>query len=668
MLKFIRKYQMLILVVGGSLLMVVFLLQPVLTRLAPSPLKSKVATLGDGTTFTQGDIIRAQAAITLLTRSNPRALQPMSMGGLGLELEEGQVTRATALHWLMLADLAQRAGLVGEVGDGMSWIDEIAENEALIQVQTEIRQGLIQDDATYQQRIAELKTQIISAINRNANAAAANMNGSMEDVFRTLAEARGMYRLVNTVYGVPSFSDAKAIDVTRDMSDAVAVNAALIDSALVAGAIDEPTDSELAEFFDRFRDQQPGENDFGIGYQQPTRIKLGWITLNKQRIKDAIEIDRVEIQKIWQREKDNYTGDFAAERFNIEEQYREEQAASIMVEADRQIRAQVLSKTSNLTKVDGVTQLPDNWEEQAPKLDEIAQAVTARLNEQFGLALPALEVNIIGDRWLSDRAIISLPGIGFSTYRIGSRQIPLYTLPQFFEPDAPTNLGLDVQPMLPIVDHAATDQNENRYYAMVIDVREAGPADSIDDAGREQVLADYKSLKGFELLQARSDELAELIRENDDLAPAINMIMSMIPDSEAARPSVFREILVRKGSVAPGRIASNVDQRLNAEAFREDVLSAASDLDPLITPEKVQQNPIVITTALPQSRSLALGLVLAPRPLTIETYRVAAASAMRQATGTEMREAGYFDHNPFSYTALTERFGLEILKKDEDES
>ena len=87
MLKFIRKYQMVILVIGGSLLMVVFLLQPVLERLAPSPLKAKVASLDDGTVFTRGEIIRAQAAVTLLARSNPRALQPMSLGGLGLDSE-----------------------------------------------------------------------------------------------------------------------------------------------------------------------------------------------------------------------------------------------------------------------------------------------------------------------------------------------------------------------------------------------------------------------------------------------------------------------------------------------------------------------------------------------------------------------------------------------------
>lgn len=664
MLKFIRKYQMLILVVGGSLLMVVFLLQPVLTQMAPSPKKSKIATLSDGTTFTQGDIIRAQAAITLLGRSNPRALQPVSMGGLGID---GATDQTAALHWLMLADLADQAGLVGEVGDGASWIDQIAEQEAFIQAQSELRQGSIRDMEAFQQRVTELKGQIISMISRNANAAAQNMNGSMEDVYRTLAEARGMYRLINTVYGVPSFSDARAKSVTKEMNDAVAVNAALIDSSLIADAIDDPSEQELEAFFSEFSGEERAQNEYSIGYLQPSRIKLGWIALNKQDFMDAIQIDRVEIHKIWNNNRETYPGDIAAERSKIEQQYREEQATSIMVEADRLIRAQVLSLTNNFNKVDGVIQLPEDWAQRAPKLDEIAETVTQRINEQFKLSMPTIEVNMIGDRWLSDQAITGLPGIGFSVYRVGSRQIPLYLLPQFFDPDAPEDIGLDVQPLLPIVDVAATDQQGNRYYAMVLDVREAGPADGIDDAGRDTVIADYKSLKAYELLQARKDELTAAIRENDDIAPAIDQIMAMTSNPEAVRPSVFREILVREGTIAPGRIARNVNPRLNSEDFRGDVLSAAQGLDPLIDPEQVKQDPIAVATGLPKSRSLALALVIAPRPLTQEAYRANAAIAMRQASGAEMSDAGYFENNPFSYTSLSERFGLEVLKDEEDE-
>ena len=666
MLKFIRKYQMVILVIGGSLLMVVFLLQPVLERLAPSPLKAKVASLDDGTVFTRGEIIRAQAAVTLLARSNPRALQPMSLGGLGLDSES---ERTAALHWLMFADMAKRAGLVGEIGDGASWIDQIAEQEALLMATNEARQGTIPfTSEAIQTQASNYKQQIVVMINRNANAAASSMSGSMEDVYRTLAEARGMYRLVNSVYGTPSFSDIQAIDATKNLYDAVAVNAVVIDSNLIADSIEDPSETELQAFFQRFSSEQSTENEFGIGYTMPTRIKLGWIALNKQDFMDAVEIDRVEIQKIWKRDRDTYPGDFAAERTRIEQQYREEQATSMMIEADRLIRAQILAKTNSFNKVNGKTQLPDDWASQAPQLDVVAESVTERLSEQFGFSMPTIQVSLIGDRWLSSNDILALPGIGFSSYRVGSNQIQTRLLPQFFAPEYEGNIDLDVQKMLPIVEQAATDAQGNRYYAMVLDVRDAGPADGISDVGRARVIADYKSLKAFELIETQSDELASLARENDNLAPVVDQIMSMTSNESAVRPSVLRQILVRRDTIDRGQIASSVNPRLNNESFRSAVLEAAEGLDPLVDPSELKQNPIVVAEPLPQSRSFAFAILLAPRPLTLEQFRANAAAAMRQAGSAELRDAGFFDSSPFSFESLSERYGLKILQEDEGES
>jgi hypothetical protein len=288
------------------------------------------------------------------------------------------------------------------------------------------------------------------------------------------------------------------------------------------------------------------------------------------------------------------------------------------------------------------------------------------LNEQFGVSMPTLEVQLRGDRWFSANEIISLPGIGFSSYNVGSRQIPLYSLPQFFDPEYDGSVGLDVQVNLPIVEQAATDGAGNRYYAMVIDVRQAGPADGIDDAGREQVLQDYKSLKAYEVLLARKDELAAIARDNDDLAPVLDQVMAMTQDTEVTRPGVLRQILVRKDTVERGAIASSVNPRLNTESFRDAVIAAADGLDPLVEPSTLKQSPIVIAEPLPRSRSFAFAMVVAPRPLTLERFRANAAVSMRQTGSEELREAGFFDASPFSYESLSERYGLKILQEEDE--
>ncbi len=664
MIKFIRKYQMIILVVGGTLLMIVFLLQPILTRLSPSPDKAKVAKLADGTSFSRGDISRAKATISLLGNTYPRALQPLSAGGLGLSSSD---ETDAALHWLMLVDAARKAGLVGEAGDGQSWIPQIAETEALIQAQNEAQRGMITDAQAFNQRVSDLKAQFINIITQRAGSTAAGMRGTMDEAYRILAEARGVYRLINGLDYVPAYSEYDAIEISKEDFDAVAANAVLIPSSLVAGAIEEPSEEQLQQFFEVYKGQDPKDNEYGIGYLQPARIQLGWIALNKKAFEDAVKVDRIELNKIWQKNRDTYPGDFAGEKAALEKKYREDQAASMMVEADRLIRAQVLAKINAFPKHNGVVELPDDWAQQAPKLDEIAQSVTDRINQQFGTTMPTIEVNMIGDRWLSPQDIIGLPGIGFSMYVIGSRQIPTYLLPQFFEPEAPDNLGLDVQPMLPIVDHAAVDQQGNRYYAMVLGVRDAGPASDIADAGRDRVLNDYKSLKGYELLVARAAELTQLVKQNDAIAPALDQVMAMANDPNAPRPGVLRQILVRKGSIDKGALARTVPPQLNNEIFRDAVIDAAKGLNPLIDPAQLRKDPIAVEASMPKSRSIALALVLAPRPLTDGQFRVKATQAVRQARGNELREAGFFERSPYSFEVMSEREGLVKLKDiDED--
>lgn len=665
MLKFIRKYQLIILAVGGSLLMVVFLLQPILTRLGPSPLKAKIASLEDGSNFNRGDIQRANVAISLLKRVNPRALGPRSAGGMGLDTSsESNV----AVHWLLLVKQAEKAGLVGEAGDGASWINDIAQTEALIQVFTERQQGSIRSPEEEQQRLIELQDEIIEIMNRNAALSAGTAGGTMDDVYRILAQTRGVYRLLSSIQTMPSFSDINAIKAARDMYDSVAVNAAVLDSALVVSAIPEPTQEQLQGFFDTYKSQSPADNDYRIGYTQPTRLQLGWITLDKNVFMESVVVDLVELNKIWRQDREQYPLDFSAEKIALERQYREERAIDMMIEADRIIRAQVLSVTNGLQKDNGILILPDDWESQRPRLEGIAEIVVERINEQFTVSLPTPSLTMIGDRWLNANAIVSLPGFGGSIYRVGSRQLPTYGLPQFFELTEPNTTGLDVQVGLPLVDPASEDQLGNRYYAVILGVRGQGPADTIDDVTREQVVADYKGVEAFKLLTSRTNELMAAIQSNGSLAPAIDLAMALSGDPLTAdRPGVIRNILVRRDSIDRGALALFVEPSLNTDEFRDAVLESAAGLEPLLSPESVAANPIPVVVSLPASRSVAVSLVIAPRPVTIERFRSVARSVVSSAAQGELVDAGMVDSDPFSFEALSVRYGVTMLNTDQDD-
>ncbi|MDP6151777.1 MAG: hypothetical protein QF785_00265, partial [Phycisphaeraceae bacterium] len=75
MLKFLRKYNKYILVVGCCVLMVVFLLPNLNSFVRSDPSTLPVGTLADGTEFTVADQRNAQAELGLLARLSPYLVQ-----------------------------------------------------------------------------------------------------------------------------------------------------------------------------------------------------------------------------------------------------------------------------------------------------------------------------------------------------------------------------------------------------------------------------------------------------------------------------------------------------------------------------------------------------------------------------------------------------------------
>ena len=669
MLKFIRKYQLIILAVGGSLLMVVFLFQPIIGKISPDPRKAAEAKLADGTTFNGFDFQQASLDIAILKRVFPRAFYPIDQGGLGLEPGSEEKSE---LHWLLLSKQAKDAGLVGDAGEGRTWIPTIAQREATAVVQQQLQQGAL-DFSNAQQALIELTAQVETALTRNVALATGMARGMTEDdVYRTMATARGIERLYRVFASIPAYSDLGAMHAAKDRFDTVAVDAAVIKGDLFADSIAIPSESELQAFFDQYAASAPSDNDYFIGYTQPARAKLGWITLNKAEIEASIEIDRVELNKIWRTDRNlpegtrKYPGDFAGERRNIEAAYREQRAFDIMFEADKIIRSQVLQSTRGLSKEGDFYTLPDDWNSTRPTLESIAQAVVTGLKEQLKVDFPLPTVEIQTDRWLNSRQLSTIPGFGAAGYRIGQRQLPTYLIPQATDSNDPAAL-LTIQSQIPIVDPAAEDQDGNRYYAVVYELKAAGPSESIDDAGRDQVLKDYRTVKGYEMLAAAADQLKEEATQANDLAPAITTALAMGAD-DAQRPGVARNILVSKQSVVRGRLASNVEPQLNTPAFRDAVTQAASSLDQLTPPDQIDQSPIIIAAPIPGAKSLALAKVIAPRPLTSDQFKAQIGGILTNESQNQIRDAiTATETSPFTLDTLSERYGYTRIKKRKDE-
>ncbi len=664
MLKFIRKFQLPILVIGGSLLMIVFLLEPVITRMSPSPDKAKIATINDSTQITAGDRQMAEFELNVVGRINPRSMEPLQRGGLGLDPDDSK----RPLHWLMMIEEATNAGLVGDAADGRAWIDEIAQSEAFIMAQQQFNQGLMTQSEA-EQHMLELTSLFAAQLHRNALSAAGAIPGyTQDDVYRTLAKARGVYRLRDLYEKVPAFSDLGAINAAHESSDAIAVNASLINASILTDSIADPSEEELQAFFDEYKDQFPAQSEFGIGYQQPTRVRLAYLMLDRNVFMNAVKIDRVELVKIKKQNPDTYPGDFASERAKIERKFREDKSTEMMIEADRIIRAQVLNSTRGLPKDKNRFQLPEDWDTRRPKLEDIAQTIVTTIKDQYDVNIPTPTVEVFGSTWLDAGAIRALPDFGSAQYRFGSQRFPTFAIPSILSQPASSTSGFVIQPGLPLADPPATNEIGSRFYATVLEFDDAGPADSIDDAGRDRVIRDYKGVKGYEQLVAHADQIRAAIAATGSLDAGINAALALAT-TQPPKPAIYKNILVRKDTIDRGRLNPFVDPTLNTPDFRDAVRQAAKDIDPLTPPSDIDPAAHPIAVPVPAARSLAIATLVAPRPITAEDFRIHANQILRNQTTADLIAANEALLFPFSYEALAQRLNLVILQdKDKDTS
>ena len=124
MLKFFRKYNTIILVVFGSLLMVAFLVPEAIQRIGQNPKGLVVARLGDKVIRTL-DYQFARQELRALGNLAPQLVGPGGALGLGDE-------RNDDAHWILLTKAAEDAGMIGESGDGKSWIGGLTDQLAVL--------------------------------------------------------------------------------------------------------------------------------------------------------------------------------------------------------------------------------------------------------------------------------------------------------------------------------------------------------------------------------------------------------------------------------------------------------------------------------------------------------------------------------------------------------
>lgn len=641
MLKFLRKYQNWILVIGGILLMIAFTAPQAIQQLGPTPDSIAVATV-DGDEVKLTEMRRVQGEIRTLREMAPNFMQLL----LGNEEDE-------ATHWLLLTREARAAGFVGEGGDGDAWLPALAEIEATLAVPPELRSlaGQIFSNPQWQQMFnIATPEQHLRAMRTYGPGIAARADLDAREYDAMLSHVRGVLRMMDAYGGAARLSTRRAIIKGREARDGAYVDYVFLPASLLAGGIPEPDDEALRAHYERFKDVRPGEGEYGIGYKDPQRVKLAWLTLDRGAILAAVEPDLIEVQKRWRQNKARYGEDFDAARPAIENEIRRETADRILQEAQLVIEQEVLKTTRRLESDGRYKKLPADWA--PPSLEQIAQQIVDRISESHGVTIPLPAVTIKNDAWVTPMDVQSLPGIGQSQFRQGGLVAGAADL--IFavrELGNQTRLTSPVQVGVPLTD-PLIDAAENRYFVTVLAAQTESPQ-PLEDI-RDRVAQDYKSLQAFEQLAGRVDELRGLAAAQgleaavDLLSPPPPATPDGQPAPEAAdRPQVQRQVFVNHTNPQVPALAP--------EPILDLIVERAETIDPLAPPESIDAQAGTVAAAIPGQLGVTIARITAVRPLTQEAYRAEHDQLVQQARNNEL-------------AALTESwsreaFSLEQLKK-----
>lgn len=470
MFKFLRKYNKWILAVGGTLLMIVFLIPQAIEGLAHSAGTARAtrATVIDNTgreqRVTAGEWADVQAEFELISRQSQMGPVLPVVGSI-----QG------APHWFLLTYEAKNAGLVGAPGA------------------VPITQEMV------------------------------NQLGARVDVAqRTIAKLQGVNRLLSLYQTAGEVSDHRLKDYARRVFHTAEIEYLLIPASAEASQF-QPSEQDLEEHLAAYGELQPGEGDMGFGYRLPDRLKIEWLSVPADAVRAVIresdEMDNVSLRAHWMRELRNPDTTLPPRgegpeipeevREHLLEQLTRERLDAIARFANDQFRA----NRRGLSQLDGYVVLPDDWSERRLAFETVATEIQNRFN------IEAPEYRATGDRWIGFDDLDDLEGIGRATTdRFGTFQRDLYDLvtgAKEFGGSAVAQIqkGVTGPPM--------RTEDGGVHLFRIIDV-DASRAPRLVDEVREQLITDLRRRDHFEQLQAMASGLEESARADGLLSVAMD--------------------------------------------------------------------------------------------------------------------------------------------------
>ena len=625
MLKLLRQYNQWILVVGGTLLLIAFLMPSAIQGLAQRSAVSGAtwATYAGGTA-TGADLEEAQKELRVV-----EVLQNRVLNQLGATKEPA--------HWWLLVHEAREAGLVGGEGEGEAAIAQIA-----------AASGIAPEQALFNISRA-------SGTNRDV-------------VLTTLAKVQGVMRLMNLSVGIDRVSDQRlkrsiARALLAVSGDLVVIDARKNTTIDAAAPTEERLNEQLKKFADKAR---PADNAIGMdsfGYRTPDRVKIEWITISKADVAKSVanspELATLALKKRFAQDPKKYGGTDASGFAALETTVRAavtEELVKARVDEIAKFTGDQLGLAQRSLKRDGAYfVLPADWTSQMPALQALAQTVASEF------AIPAPTYQSSGEKWLSVTDMRDVPGLGTSrTSKFGA---PASATQIAFNSKELSNPNIAAPVQANIASPALTADNGDVCFFRIIAAEGAKTTTDLA-AVRADVEKDVLALARFEWLDSNKDAIAAQAAADGirTVADKFGSKVEFAKDIAEANPN-YIGYGIRMGS---GLAALNNDPKAIAAIIdRASKIPFAADMNSVPIAQRT------IAVPVPGQLSLAVLQITSMTPVTQERYGELAGAIMAQNGSrivevTRDPELAIDPIGLFGYDALAKRYSFKQSRAKED--
>ncbi len=675
MLKWFRIYNKFILVIGGCLLMVAFLIQPVLSMFMPHPGNQPLGTL-NGNEITLGDQQAAGRELTLARQTHnmiamftpEEPLQWLLMkheaAQLGVSASGYEVTELLTnlgVTEQILADNARNSGMtVEDIKEALrSWLSVQNYKELILGVSHMSPVEKIRTMSETQQRFSSF------------------MNQGQSNPQMMWQIQRLLYQQMAQIQtGASRVSKPVVEHFVNDQQARVKIGylqvplTSYLEKVSLETAAHETqktvTNKELQDLFDQYKDNLPGTSEpYGFGYRLPERVKFEYLSLSQQSLMPKVTVAESEAVAYYDQNQSQYTETVPAPqpkegeepaapttkvkpyvdvRDQILSQLKYQKAGELADKIIKTAQTILLGDVRSLDVEAGFRVIPEDFKPM--ELEKVA----VQIQEQFGV-LPS--VVKLDKQWLSIDDINTMQGIAYSTL-MGKANVGfsdyLFSVKEIEREEPSPNAGLRLQAN--VVSMPLRGYDGNRYLFRVIDAQAERSPESLDEV-RDAVVADAKNLAAYGLLLADRDTWRQRMVKD-----SLQFIAKDLGTTVEEPPAFQRRQVGMGGSGVPNVQGIGQDEQFVDSVFAFAMSHAASDHKAF---EKLAADKRSTIAAAPSNLAMYLVRVDEVHPVTEQQY------AQRMEYPQALENIGFAVQtsvlgddvtNPFEFDTLAKRVGF----------